>query len=101
MRTEKERKEIGKRLELEISEWIQSGPNDTLSRLRKFYNSIISIHLGGDGIMERHRALMNRLSEDWDNETIPQEIKASWRDYKVNYPGKEGNKIIYKKVRLD
>ena len=86
MRTENERKEIGKKLELEISEWIQSGPNDKLSRLKRFYDSIISIYLGGEGIMERHRSLMNKLSNNLDSKTIQQEIKENWQKYKLNYP---------------
>lgn len=79
---EKERKERNKKLESEISEWIYAEPNDTLSRLRKFYNSIISIHLGGEGIMNRHRSLMN-------NGAPHKEIKDNWKNYKINYPGGE------------
>jgi len=79
MFNEEERKEICKKLQSEISEWIIATPNDTLSRLRKFYNSIISIHLGGEGVMERHRSLMN-------NGASHQEVKASWKNYKLNYP---------------
>lgn len=79
---EEEKKEIYKKLESEITEWIYASPNDTLSRLRKFYNSIISIHLGGEGIMGRHRSLIN-------NNASIQEVKTSWKNYKVNYPGKK------------
>lgn len=75
---EKERKERCKKLELEINEWIYAGSNDTLSRLRKFYNSIISIHLGGEGVMGRHRSLMN-------NNATHKEVKDNWRNYKKNY----------------
>lgn len=82
MFNEEERKEICKKLECEISEWIYASPNDTLSRLRKFYDSIISIHLGGEGIMGKHRSLMN-------NGASHQEVKASWRNYKENYPGRK------------
>lgn len=77
-------KERCKKLDLEISAWINASPNDTLSRLRKFYNSIISIHLGGEGIMERHRSLMN-------SGALYQEVKTNWRNYKLNYPGKDEN----------
>lgn len=84
MLTEKEKKERFKKLDLEIGEWINAIPNDTLSRLRRFYDSIISIHLGGDGIMGRHRSLMNKGASY-------QEVKANWRNYKLNYPGKDEN----------
>lgn len=86
MISEEERKERCKKLTSEISAWISSGPNDTLSRLRKFYNSIISIHLGGEGIMERHYSLMERFSHD---EVEGKEVNASFRNYKVNYPGRK------------
>ena len=75
------RKERCKKLGNEISAWIHSEPNDTLSRLRRFYNSIISIHLGGEGIMEKHRSLMN-------NDAPHKEVKDNWRKYKLNYPNK-------------
>lgn len=82
MITEKERKKRCKKLEFEISEWLYTEPNDTLTRLRKFYNSIISIHLGGEGIMNKHRSLMN-------NNASHKEVKDNWKNYKINYPGKE------------
>ena len=76
------RKERCKKLEYEISVWIDSGPNKTLSRLRKFYDSIMSINVGGEGIMGKHRLLR-------DSGASLQELKKSWRNYKYNYPIKD------------
>ncbi len=80
----KNKNERCEKLTFEVSAWIDAGPNETLSRLRKFYNSIISIQLGGEGVMGGHHSLMNKRASY-------QEIKEFWRHYKLNYPTKQEN----------
>lgn len=79
MITEEERKERDKRLNKEITAWLYAEPNDTLSRLSKFYDSIISIHLGGEGIMEKHQSLINK-------DAPLEKVRYNWKHYKLNYP---------------
>jgi len=73
-------KEVIKKLGYEIQCWLESEP-ETLSRLKKFYNSIISIWLGGEGIMGiHHKEVLKGMTH--------KELKVIWRNYKVNYPRK-------------
>ena len=69
------------KLAYEIQLWLESPPK-TLSRLRKFYDSIVSIHLGGEGIMGQHR-------NGRDKGLSYKELKTLYKNYKVNYPEKE------------
>lgn len=89
MITEEEKKRRCEKLDEEIIAWIYSGSCNTLSRLKKFYNSIISIHLGGEGIMERHNLILN-------NDASIQKVKDNWRNYKLNYPNKPNCEICGK-----
>jgi len=66
------------KMSFEIQSWLESPPK-TLSRLRKFYESIISIHLGGEGIMCQHH---NEVLKG----TSIKELKKLYQDYKINYP---------------
>lgn len=70
-----------KKLNFEIQSWLEVPPK-TLSRLRKFYDSIVSIQLGGEGLMGQN--YNERLRG-----TPYKEIKKLYQNYKINYPGKE------------
>ena len=78
--SEKELK-ILKKLDFEIQSWLEAPPK-TLSRLRKFYDSIVSIQLGGEGLMGQN---YNERLKD----TSFKEIKKLYQNYKINYPGRE------------
>jgi len=62
---------------IEIQSWLGNPPK-SLSRLRKFYESIVSIHLGGEGL----QSLINK------SKTI-EDGKLTFAMYEINYPGKE------------
>ena len=64
------------KLNMEIQSWLEFEPN-TLFRLRKFYESIISIHLGGEGL----QTLMSKAE-------TPQDAKLIYAMYEINYPKK-------------
>ena len=71
--------ESDKRLEKynkEIQMWLENPP-ETLSRLKRFYESIVSIHLGGEGL----QTLI------FKTETI-QDAKLTVAMYEINYPTK-------------
>ena len=74
-----------KKYNTEIQIWINSQP-ETLYRLKKFYDSIVSIHLGGEGLMEK-------LSKTEGYK----EKKKVYKDYKINYP----NKMNYPNKKVD
>lgn len=76
----KREKEL-KKLSYEIQLWLESPPK-TLSRLRKFFDSIVSIHLGGEG-------LMGLFHKEREKGTPNKDLKALVRNYKVNYPNKD------------
>ncbi len=67
-----------KKLNFEIQSWLGSPP-ESLSRYKKFYESIISIHLGGEGIMGQHYKEKNKG-------TSYKELKSIYENYKINYP---------------
>ena len=75
-----DQKEELKKLNYEIQVWLESPPK-TLSRLRKFYDSIVSIHLGGEGLMGSFKNLREKGASY-------KELKALVRNYKYNYPNK-------------
>ena len=64
----------------EMQCWIEAKP-ETLSRLKKFYESMVSIHLGGKGLMRMFN----------EGNTF-EERRKIFRDYTINYPKKEGSK---------
>lgn len=74
---------IKEKFDFEIQAWLEVPPT-TLSRLKKFYDSIISIHLGGEGIMGQNY-------KEREKGTPYKEIKKLYQNYKVNYPNKEGD----------
>lgn len=65
----------------EIQCWLYGGVK-TPSRFKKFYESMISIHLGGVGLMEQHY-----------NEVLKgasfKELKTKYQNYKINHPEME------------
>ena len=71
------RKEEDKKLEkyeLEIQAWLEFSPK-TLSQLKKFYDSMISIYLGGKGM----QTVMSKYKDPFVRHRIDM-------NYKVNYP---------------
>ena len=72
---------IMKKLACEIRSWLEHPP-ETLSWFKKFYDSIISIWLGGEGLKGSfHKKLENGVSD--------KQLKEFVRIYKTNYPNKK------------
>lgn len=61
----------------EIQRWLESPPK-TMSRLKKFYESMVSIHLGGKGLHDKIKEAKN-----------PVEARSIYKNYEINYPNKE------------
>ena len=72
----------------EIQSWLGSPPK-TLKRYKLFYESIVSIHLGGEGI----QTLIS-------NAKTPEDAKLTFAMYKINYPKEEFVYLTDKEVRL-
>ena len=72
-----ERLERFEKLITEIQAWIEYEP-ETLKRYKLFYESIVSISLGGEGL----QTLIN-------NTKTPQDAKLTLAMYKLNYPNKK------------
>lgn len=66
----------------EIQSWLITPPK-TLSRLKKFYESIVSIHLGGEGL----HTLVHKAK-------TPEDAKLIYIMYKINYPNMEKKKDV-------
>lgn len=67
-----------KKFDFEIQVWLGCPPR-TLSRLRKFYDSMVSIHLGGEGLMgQYHNKRLKGVSTE--------ELNVDYKNYKINYP---------------
>ncbi len=68
----------------EIQSWLGAPPK-ILSRYRKFYDSIVSIHLGGEGLMTLfHKGIMEG--------TDTKKLKSLYRNYTINHPEREEKK---------
>lgn len=70
--------------DFEIQAWL-CHPPETLSRLKKFYKSIISIHLGGKGLQTLFSKYRN------EDSSVNTRIYAN---YEINYPKNSNNEKL-------